>query len=78
MLRSVNLSKFERYKKKADTYIYPHKHCKTCGEMISEAYSYCTECYKKTKEKKKKKRRFKRNEKIQEEKDIKTDNPKLT
>jgi len=67
------MSKFERYKKKVETYIYPHKHCKNCGEMISEAFSYCSECYKKSKEKKK---RFKRKEKIQEKKYVQKDNPK--
>ncbi|MFW9894861.1 MAG: DUF2116 family Zn-ribbon domain-containing protein [Candidatus Thorarchaeota archaeon] len=49
------MSKFERYKKKAEPYIYPHKHCKECGEMITEAYTYCPECYKKLKEKKRRK-----------------------
>jgi predicted nucleic acid-binding Zn ribbon protein len=56
------LSKFERYKKKDDTYIYPHKHCKKCGEMISEALTYCTNCYEKMQEKKKR-RFFKRKRK---------------
>ncbi len=54
------MSKFERYKKKVETYIYPHKHCNNCGEMISEAFSYCIECYKKRKKKKKKKIFFKK------------------
>jgi predicted nucleic acid-binding Zn ribbon protein len=49
------LSKFERYKKKEEIYIYPHKHCKKCGEMVSEAFTYCPECYKTLKEKKKRK-----------------------
>ncbi|MHA1913574.1 MAG: hypothetical protein ACW986_02440 [Promethearchaeota archaeon] len=53
------MSKFERYKKKTETYVYPHKHCKQCGEMIDEAHSYCPECYKKSKERKKR-RLFKR------------------
>ena len=70
------MSKFERYKKKTDIYIYPHKHCKSCGEMISEAFSYCSECYKKRKEKKKRKR-FKRKDKIVEKKYVQKDNPKL-
>ncbi len=69
------MSKFERYKTKVETYIYPHKHCKNCGEMIAEAFSFCTECYKKTKEKKKSKR-FKRKKKIQEKKNIPKDNQK--
>ncbi|MFX1303295.1 MAG: DUF2116 family Zn-ribbon domain-containing protein [Promethearchaeota archaeon] len=56
------MSKFERYKQKADVYIYPHKHCKKCGEMISEAHSYCAECYKNLKEKKK--RRWFRRKKL--------------
>ncbi len=72
------MSKFERYKKKADTYIYPHKHCKNCGEMISEAFSYCFECYQKLQEKKKKKKRFKKIEKIQEKKYVEKDDPTLT
>lgn len=50
------MSKFERYKKAIETEIYPHKHCKNCGEMIDEGISYCEECYKKMLEKKKKKR----------------------
>ena len=50
------MSKFERYKKGIETEIYPHKHCKNCGEMIDEGISYCEECYKKMLEKKKKKR----------------------
>ncbi|MFX1574423.1 MAG: DUF2116 family Zn-ribbon domain-containing protein [Promethearchaeota archaeon] len=49
------MSKFERYKKETGTYIYPHKHCKNCGEMISEEFTYCAECYTKLKEKKKRK-----------------------
>ncbi|MFX0104019.1 MAG: DUF2116 family Zn-ribbon domain-containing protein [Candidatus Hodarchaeota archaeon] len=49
------MSKFERYKKAVEVYIYPHKHCKKCGEMISEAFSYCPKCYEKLKEKKKRK-----------------------
>ncbi|MBD3211120.1 MAG: DUF2116 family Zn-ribbon domain-containing protein [Candidatus Lokiarchaeota archaeon] len=49
------MSKFERYKKNSETYIYPHKHCQRCGEMIKESYTYCPDCYKLLKEKKKKK-----------------------
>ena len=49
------MSKFERYKKKVDIYIYPHKHCKNCGEMINEGITYCPDCYAKRKEKKKRK-----------------------
>jgi len=61
----MTLSKYERYKKKADDYIDPHKHCKRCGQMIEEAYTYCSDCYRKMKEKKQKKRfRFKRKQKI--------------
>ncbi|MFX0038428.1 MAG: DUF2116 family Zn-ribbon domain-containing protein [Promethearchaeota archaeon] len=55
------MSKFERYKKKVETYIYPHKHCKKCGEMITEGLTYCNECYTSLKEKKK--RRFFRRKK---------------
>ncbi|MBY8983779.1 MAG: hypothetical protein KGD65_01795 [Candidatus Lokiarchaeota archaeon] len=62
------MSKFERYKKKTEIYIYPHKHCKTCEEMISEAFTYCPECYKKLKEKKKRKF-FRRKEKKSEQKE---------
>jgi predicted nucleic acid-binding Zn ribbon protein len=62
------LSKFERYKKKVEPYIYPHKHCKKCDEMITEAFTYCPECYNKLKEKKKKRKFFKRKKKVQEEK----------
>ncbi|MFX1280894.1 MAG: DUF2116 family Zn-ribbon domain-containing protein [Promethearchaeota archaeon] len=49
------MSKFERYKKNVEPYIDPHKHCKNCGEMITEAHTYCSECYKKLKEKKRRK-----------------------
>jgi len=70
------MSKFERYKRKTDIYIYPHKHCRSCDEMISEAFSYCSECYNKKKEKKKRKR-FKRREKIEEKKYVQKDNPRL-
>ncbi|MFX1500750.1 MAG: hypothetical protein ACFFDH_07275 [Promethearchaeota archaeon] len=61
------MSKFERHKKKTEMYIYPHKHCKKCGEMISEAFTYCPECYKILKEKKK--RRIFRKKKINGEKE---------
>jgi predicted nucleic acid-binding Zn ribbon protein len=61
------LSKFERYKKKAEVYIYPHKHCKECNEMITEAFTYCPECYNKIKTKKRRKF-FQRKKKIQDEK----------
>ena len=59
------MSKFDRYKKTDELYIYPHKHCGTCGEMIEEAHNYCPECYRKMQEKKKNKRRlrFKKREK---------------
>jgi len=49
------LSKFERHKKKTEEDIDPHKHCKRCGEMIEEAFTYCSDCYTKMKEKKEKK-----------------------
>lgn len=52
------MSKFDRYAKKAETYIYPHKHCQKCGQMIDENLSYCTECYKEIKKKQEKKKRF--------------------
>jgi len=61
------LSKFERYKKKTrEPYVYPHKHCQKCGQMIEEKYSYCKECYKMVKEKKEKKR-IKRKAKTKED-----------
>ncbi|MFX0042038.1 MAG: DUF2116 family Zn-ribbon domain-containing protein [Candidatus Hodarchaeota archaeon] len=50
------MSKFDRYKKKAEVYVYPHKHCKNCGQMINEGISYCPECYQEMKDKKRKKR----------------------
>jgi predicted nucleic acid-binding Zn ribbon protein len=53
------LSKFERYKKE-EQYIYPHKHCKRCGELIKESFSYCSTCYKEIKEKEEKKGFFKK------------------
>jgi len=57
--RRFYLSKFERYKKTDELYIYPHKHCDKCGEMIEEANNYCSECYRKMQQKKEKKRRLK-------------------
>ncbi len=45
--------------------------------MISEDFSYCSECYQKLQEKKNKKKRFKRKEKILENKYVEEDNPKL-
>lgn len=56
------MSKFERYQKRVEEDIYPHKHCKRCGEMIEEAYNYCSNCYEEMKRKKKKKwyKRFKK------------------
>jgi predicted nucleic acid-binding Zn ribbon protein len=63
--------------KNAEEYIYPHKHCKKCGQMIEEAFTYCPDCYKKIKEKKEKKRSFfkslfKRKNKVDSEKSEKT------
>jgi predicted nucleic acid-binding Zn ribbon protein len=49
------MSKFDRYKKDKEQEIYPHKHCKRCGEMIKESYTYCPKCYEYIKEKEKKK-----------------------
>lgn len=51
------MSKFARYKEKEDDsyYIYPHKHCSQCGDMIDEASKYCKECYEKIQDKKQKK-----------------------
>ncbi len=52
------MSKFDRYKKQQGTqqYVYPHKHCTKCGEMIEESINYCNTCYEQMKQKKKKKR----------------------
>ncbi len=51
------MSKFDRYKKQQGTeYIYPHKHCAKCGEMIEESITYCSNCYEQLKQKKQKKR----------------------
>jgi len=51
------VSKFERYKKNGESYyVYPHKHCQKCGQMIDESLNYCPECYKELKEKKEKKK----------------------
>ena len=51
------MSKFERYKKRGESYyVYPHKHCQKCGQMIEESINYCTDCYKELKEKKEKKK----------------------
>lgn len=47
------MSKYERYKKKSEEYIYPHKHCKGCDQTIEEGITYCSDCYKKLQEKKK-------------------------
>ena len=60
------MSKFERYKKKTEDDIYPHKHCKRCGEMIEEGYTYCSDCYRKIQEKKEKKwyKRRKKNKEV--------------
>ncbi|MHA1724342.1 MAG: DUF2116 family Zn-ribbon domain-containing protein [Promethearchaeota archaeon] len=51
------MSKFERHKKSDEPYIYPHKHCLKCGNMIDEAHTYCSACYKKMQQKKSKKRK---------------------
>ena len=69
----VLLSKFERYKKKSEPYVYPHKHCEKCGEMIEESMRFCANCYEKIKTKKeKKKSRFKRRRReIKNEEDYK-------
>jgi predicted amidophosphoribosyltransferase len=51
------MSKFERHGKKGESYyVYPHKHCQKCGQMIEESVNYCSECYKELKEKKEKKK----------------------
>ena len=39
------LSKYERYKKQSDVYIYTHKHCKKCDKIIEEGITYFSECY---------------------------------
>ena len=71
------MSKFERYKKSGEEYIFPHKHCKKCGKMIEESLTYCPECYKAMKERKKKKGRFKR-KKDAEEKENESDEQSTT
>ncbi|MBN1216743.1 MAG: hypothetical protein JXA99_15050 [Candidatus Lokiarchaeota archaeon] len=53
------MSKFERHKK-SEEYVYPHKHCKKCEDMIIESYTYCPKCYKELLERKNKKGFFKR------------------
>ncbi|MBY8982880.1 MAG: hypothetical protein KGD57_08020 [Candidatus Lokiarchaeota archaeon] len=53
------MSKFERHKK-STTYVYPHKHCKKCEDMIEESYTYCPKCYEYILERKNKKGFFKR------------------
>lgn len=64
------MSKFERYQKTTDSYyVYPHKHCKQCGQMIEESLTYCPECYQKVKERMDKKKTKKKKQKIK-----KTDN----
>ncbi|MHA1438519.1 MAG: hypothetical protein ACTSPD_13170 [Promethearchaeota archaeon] len=50
------MSKFDRYKKKTEQYIYPHKHCKRCGQMIDESNTYCPICYQFLRQRKKKRR----------------------
>ena len=60
------MSKFDRYKKKEEIYIFPHAHCEKCGVMIEEAYKYCSDCYEKMNQKKKRKLfRFKRHKNSQ-------------
>ncbi|MGB5911056.1 MAG: DUF2116 family Zn-ribbon domain-containing protein [Promethearchaeia archaeon] len=62
------MSKFERYKKQAEDYIYPHKHCKRCGQLIEEAYNYCSGCYNTLKNKKKRRWfKFRRDKKEKDE-----------
>ncbi len=71
------MSKFDRYKKQqGEQYIYPHKHCSKCGEMIEEALTYCAKCYEQLKQKKKK-RRFGRKSKPQESSEIPKEDEKL-
>lgn len=69
------MSKFDRYKKKGeDYYVYPHKHCQACGQMIDESLTYCEDCSKKIqerKEKKKKRNLFKKKEKSNNSQDKK-------
>lgn len=49
------MSKFDRHKKASVDYIDPHKHCKSCDQMIDEGLTYCSECYEKLQAKKNKK-----------------------
>lgn len=62
------MSKFDRYKKKEDVYIYPHTHCEKCGTMIEGVHKYCSDCYAKMSQKKKRKWfKFKRKSKQEEQ-----------
>ena len=62
------MSKFERYKKKGDSYyVYPHKHCQKCGQMTDESITYCPECYIVIQEKRKKKKRFKKGKTVDDQ-----------
>ena len=71
------LSKFERYSKKGDSYyIYPHKHCKKCGQMIEESLTYCSDCYNVIQEKMKKKKRFRKKKESDESSNTKEDEEK--
>ncbi len=73
----IILSKFDKYKKTTDTYIYPHKHCLKCGQMIEETETYCVDCLKKIEEKKQKKRFKRKNKQEQQSKKENTEeNPK--
>lgn len=70
------MSKFERHKKKGDSYyVYPHKHCKKCDQMIDESFTYCPPCYAIMQEKKKKKRfrKKKDTDELSNEKEVKND-----
>lgn len=59
-LGEINLSKFDRYKKKkSESYVFPHKHCQKCEKMIEESLTYCSECHEQMKAKKKKKKKVK-------------------
>lgn len=72
------MSKFERYQKSTDSYyVYPHKHCKHCGQMIEESLTYCSECYQKLKERMDKKKEKKKKIKLIKEPNSETESNRI-
>ncbi len=72
----ITLSKFDKYKKTTEVYVYPHKHCSKCGQMIEETETYCVECLKKVEEKKQKKRFRRKKTQQQAKKETTEEKPK--